>query len=848
MNAHFQNGKAERQIRTLQDLARTMLIEAMSKWPQAVSPSLWPYAIRTAQHHMNNTPSMGLQDRKTPYEAVAQTPGERHTADAAPFGCPVYPTVNEVALSQPYNKWHTRSKRGIHLGPSPLHSRRTILVLDPSTGLVSPQFNAKPDRTFTSVTPGKGHTQWKYLAGLMHPSQWATPPAPRATTGSQSGRIPPRRRQRTKVMPPKTQEMPPAKHDGAKPPGASLTSTETERPAGNGTPASRHPRDDVREPKRKRRKREDPRPHQRRQIHTEAWPAKVKESPTGITAEETIPIEVMESQMQTVNGLADTIHLNLFKATTDPDILYYHQAMKARDGEQFRRAVKAELRQLGDTGTYTLIRRKSLPPGTRLLPMVWQLKRKRDLMTGRVKKYKARLNIDGSRMEKGVDYTESYAPVTSWETVRLLLTMSLIHGWHSRQVDYVGAYPQAPIERPTYTKVPPGMPCPGNPSEYALHIHSNLYGQRQAGKVWHDFLIQKLLSIGYVQSEHDPCVLFKGRLIYLLYTDDTLLFGPDKREIDNEIANIKKTGLRLTDEGDVADFLGVRVKRDPDGTIHLDQHLLAESICRDLHLGDAKSEPETPSDPKNVLGDGNGRAAHDRHFNYRSVVGKLLYIEKSTRPDLAYSVHQCARYSAEPRVNHARALKRIARYVKATMRQGLRMKPDPKRDMELYVDADFAGGWTQKTSGDPRSALSRHGFVLMYKGCPIIWKSQLQTTIAMSTTEAEYIGLSSAIRSCIPLMRLVREISERIDTVPDPPKVICTVHEDNTSAIRMAESPKVTIRTKHLSTKYHHFKKYVKDKAIVIRHISTQDQLADIFTKPLPPGTFLNLRSRLLGW
>ena len=176
------------------------------------------------------------------------------------------------------------------------------------------------------------------------------------------------------------------------------------------------------------------------------------------------------------------------------------------------------------------------------------------------------------------------------------------------------------------------------------------------------------------------------------------------------------------------------------------------------------------------------------------------------------------------------------------------MKPDPKKNIELYVDADFAGGWTQKTSGNPRSALSRHGYVLMYKGCPILWKSQLQTTIAMSTTEVEYIGLSSAIRSCIPVMRLVHEISTKIDTVQDPPKVICTVHEDNTSAIRMAESPKVTIRTKHLSTKYHHFKKYVKENTIVIRHISTHDQLADIFTKPLPEGTFLNLRSRLLGW
>ena len=104
-------------------------------------------------------------------------------------------------------------------------------------------------------------------------------------------------------------------------------------------------------------------------------------------------------------------------------------------------------------------------------------------------------------METVVHYTENYAPVTYWETVRLLLTLSLVHGWHTRQIDYIRAFPQAPIERKTYTKVPPGMTVPGNLSDFALKILRNLYGQRQTGKVWHDYLIKKLKSIGYIQSE-----------------------------------------------------------------------------------------------------------------------------------------------------------------------------------------------------------------------------------------------------------------------------------------------------------------------------------------------------------
>ena len=84
-------------------------------------------------------------------------------------------------------------------------------------------------------------------------------------------------------------------------------------------------------------------------------------------------------------------------------------------------------------------------------------------------------------MRHGADYDEAYAPVTTWATVRLMLVLSLIHGWHSIHVDYVGAYPQAPIERPTYTKIPVGMEVPGNPSDYCLELHRNLYGQKQAG-------------------------------------------------------------------------------------------------------------------------------------------------------------------------------------------------------------------------------------------------------------------------------------------------------------------------------------------------------------------------------
>ena len=94
--------------------------------------------------------------------------------------------------------------------------------------------------------------------------------------------------------------------------------------------------------------------------------------------------------------------------------------------------------------------------------MVWQMRRKRNQATGAIKKYKACLNVDGSRMQQGIDYQESYAPVTSWDTMRLMLTLTLVHKWHSCQIDYVSAFPQAPIEKETFTRIPPGMQVDGN--------------------------------------------------------------------------------------------------------------------------------------------------------------------------------------------------------------------------------------------------------------------------------------------------------------------------------------------------------------------------------------------------
>jgi hypothetical protein len=178
---------------------------------------------------------------------------------------------------------------------------------------------------------------------------------------------------------------------------------------------------------------------------------------------------------------------------------------------------------------------------------------------------------------------------------------------------------------------------------------------------------------------------------------------------------------------------------------------------------------------------------------------------------------------------------------------------DKSKGLEVYADTDFAGGWSAADSENADNVLSRTGFVICYANCPIIWCSKLQTEIALSTAEAEYIAMSHALRETIPIQNLIKEIS-CIFHMPTPMTDFCiTLHEDNLLAIAMAESLKITPRTKHIAIKYHHFYSRVRTSSsksgdIKMKSISTKKQLADIFTKPVDSVGFFALCMMLSGW
>jgi hypothetical protein len=851
VNAHHQNGKAERRIRELQDMARTMLIHAKHRWPTAITANLWPYALRMANDVLNATPSSKFPDGRIPISSFSKSNVTTNPIHWQPFGCPVYVLSAARQTTGIQNKWSERSKVGIYLGRSPQHAQSVALVLSLETGLVSPQFHISFDPTFQTMRKhfqnNEPISQWQQKAGfIIEPTTASTATLPKTTT------LPPRTVRQPIIS---LQRDPQDNFRDAGP----YTSTVWD------TPVS------VQETVEPLRVTTSQVSEGAPEMDPSSTTTNAHQSPIErIIAAMNAQVDHLLSHVQQDEPYVDLLSLEAIvpeaetdqqlqhpllamAATNDPDTLYYHEAMKAPDKAEFIKSMHEEVQGQIDNKVYSPVLRSSVPKHVKVLPAVWAMRRKRKSNTGKVYRYKSRLNIGGHKQQEGIDYDQTYSPVVTWPSIRMLLTLTLINHWATRQIDYIQAYPQAPIERNMYMEIPKGFNIiDGDPEgDYVLQLHQNIYGQKQAGRVWNHYLVDHLQQVGFVQSEHDPCVFYKGKCVYILYTDDSILAGPDEHELDSIIQQMKDVGLKITSEGSIEDFLGINIERKSDGSFVLTQKRLIDSILHDLGLDRGNVTPkQTPTSSSKILSKHPSSPIFDGHFHYRSVIGKLNYLEKSTRPDLAYAVHQCARFASDPRYEHGQAVKWLGRYLYGTRDQGIIFKPTKTPSLNLFVDSDWSGLWDKSIAAtDSSTARSRHGFIVEYCGCPLIWASQLQTEIALSSTEAEYIGLSKALRETIPIMNILQEMKNlKYKIGITNPKVHCKVFEDNSGALEMAKVHKFRPRTKHINVKYHHFRSYVNDDTISIHPITSEQNPADMLTKGLGVNKLRRNRFRVMGW
>jgi hypothetical protein len=841
VNAHHQNGKAEKKIRDLQELSRTMILHAQQRWSTAINAYLWPFAIKMANELSNRAP--GIHTGISPIEMFSQIEMSPQVKHSHTFGAPVY--VLDNALQTPgigTPKWSKRSNIGIYVGTSPRHSRKIALVLNLMTGHVSPQFHIVVDDFFETLRASAGNpvpqSDWQTMTGFIrsqkqqHTVKAINPLAPRKEHEMEH-------ENNSEIM--KDEIMTVDATDdmlGQQPTtGADMHERSENKGDSVDDNAIRTKSGRVSKP-------------------TERMRESIEQQMDGLVSLfvewEVYHDDAYTIQTEMENPLA-------FAASTNPDVMYLDQAMNEPDREKFREAMVKEVQAHTENGHWKIVPKRSVPRGTKILPAVWAMRRKRKIATGEPYKWKARLNVHGGKQEHGINYWETYAPVISWTTIRLYLILAILNMKVTRQIDFVLAFPQADIECDLYMEIPKGFKFEGTRDEYCLLLVANLYGQKQAGRVWNQYLDDGLVARGFEQSKVDMCLYFhpKYNVNLLIYTDDGILTGDSDADIDAVIELLRlpagsegeHRAFDLTDEGTLNEYLGVKVEHLVDGSIKLSQPHLIQQIIDDIGFDDRTVAKPTPAASTVKLSRDLHGESMQEEWHYRSIIGKLNFLEKSTRPDIAYAVHQCARFSNDPKTSHASAVKRIVKYLIGTKDKGIYLRPD-NHSFECWVDADFVGNWDRVNADvDPSTAKSRTGYVINYGGCPITWASKLQTEVALSTTEAEHNALSTSLREVIHLMQLIEEAkSKGWTTVDEAPKIHCKVFEDNIGALEMARLPKMRPRTKHLCIRLHHFREKVRKGEISIHHIATELQIADMLTKPQPFDLFVGQRSTLMKW
>lgn len=513
-------------------------------------------------------------------------------------------------------------------------------------------------------------------------------------------------------------------------------------------------------------------------------------------------------------------------------------------------AMDSEIQALLKKGTFKpVLRSVATSQNKEIVGTTWVFKRKRK-PDGTIIKYKARLVVRGDQQTQvGNTVDETYAPVVSWSTIRLMLTLSVTHKMVTTQIDFRNAFVQSSLPSPIYVELPGGG-YSNNPKYFGhiLEVYKSLYGDVRAPKLWYNHLRAALEKEGFVVDPLDACLFTKHGCIFVVYVDDAILMAKDQRTIDEVLQNLEHQGLDIERMGTLTDYLGVHLSKDStNGDLILSQPDLTKRLIEVLGLSNAKSVSTPATGPLYRSLD---HEPMSDNFNYRSAVGMAMYLANNTRIDCAMATHQCARFCANPRQPHEVALKRIGRYLVGNQNQGLHIKPRGNLKLDCYVDADFCGLFNLDDCEDPSSYRSRSGYLLTLGDVPILWSSKMQTCIALSTMEAEYIALSSAMRALIPLKGILQSFATTLDLHINCSSTMSTVWEDNQAALILGTTnpPRMTPRSKHIGIQYHWFRSHLKPGYIEIHHIPSSSQKADILTKALERQKHEHARHLCMGW
>lgn len=495
---------------------------------------------------------------------------------------------------------------------------------------------------------------------------------------------------------------------------------------------------------------------------------------------------------------------------------------EAEKEEPWRRAMVEEMDCIDSNRTWRLV---TLPPGHRPIGLKWVYKVKKNA-DGDVVKHKARLVAKGYVQQAGVDFEETFAPVARIESVRLLLALAAQEGWSVHHMDVKSAFLNGELLEEVYVKQPPGFAVDGQ-EDKVLRLDKALYGLRQAPRAWNAKLDKTLSALGFKHSASEHAVYARGcgtsRLLVGVYVDDLVITGNDTAEIEH-FKQQMKAEFKMSDLGLLCFYLGIEVKQRADG-ITLSQAAYARKILDKARMTGCNPS-HTPMEPRLKLSKVSTAAAVDA-TEYRSIVGSLRYLVH-TRPDIGFAVGYVSRFMESPTTEHLAAVKRILRYVAGSIEYGCYYKKQGVAAKLLgYSDADMAG--------DIDTRKSTTGIMFFLGSCLVSWQSQKQKVVALSSCEAEYIAATTAACQGVWLAQLLSELkSEKCKPF--------ILKMDSQSAIALSKNPVFHERSKHIDTRFHFIRECIGDRRMDVEHVSTEEQLADLLTKPLGRDRFCELR------
>jgi hypothetical protein len=281
---------------------------------------------------------------------------------------------------------------------------------------------------------------------------------------------------------------------------------------------------------------------------------------------------------------------------------------------------------------------------------------------------------------------------------------------------------------------------------------------------------------------------------------------------------------------------------------------LIKKTLKAAHMEDCNPN-WTPASQLSLGADPNGESHDNSTWHYSSIVGMLLYIANNTRPDISYAVSAVGRFVNNPKKSHASAVKTILRYLQRTQDKGIIVKPNGTFDLKVWVDADFSGMYGREPSDSSDSARSRLGYIIKLGDVLLTWRTNLISEICLSTLEAEYVALVTAVRAVIPIRNVILDLMKFLKLpVNSNPVLQCTIFEDNQGTFLLATNQRITSRTRYFNVKWHFFWSQVYHPTenpkgwLVVQKCPTDLQDADYLTKGLPRDSHEANRKRVQGW